>query len=104
MSAAKAKRSAPQAPALRVEFGRRDEDGRTWITFSGVPPEPVTLIWPGPLRQAGDIAQIINAGPSAVAAMLAAVADCRDPDTDCALSPATGGKLEEALAGFGVRS
>ncbi len=29
--------------------------------------------------------------------------DCRDPDTDAAISPATGELIEEALAAVGVR-
>ena len=89
-------------PVLTVEFGRRDDE-HTWVSFRGLPPKIVTLIWPGPLRQAGDLALIINGIPAAITALTAARANCRNPDTDCALSLATGEQIDVALAGFGVR-
>ncbi|MEN3212277.1 hypothetical protein PUR23_19900 [Methylorubrum populi] len=47
---------------------------------------------------------LIAAAPLMRKALLAVRADCRDPDTDTGLAPATGELVEAALAAMGERS
>lgn len=94
----------PKAPPAMptAQFGLRD-DGRVWISFGTDVSDTVTMIWPGPLKAAGNVAQRFNAAAVAANALKAVRADVRDPDTDTALAPATGEKVEMALLALGVR-
>ncbi|TXN26873.1 hypothetical protein [Methylobacterium sp. WL19] len=88
---------------LAAEFGLREQDGKAWITLKAKETESVTFIWPGGIKRAGAVAQAINAIGKAEAAMKAARKDCRDPDTDSALSTKAGELLDEALMALGVK-
>ncbi|WP_152278117.1 hypothetical protein [Methylorubrum populi] len=55
-------------------------------------------------KVAAEIARLINAAPIVTGALKAVRADCRDPDTDTGLAPATGELVEAALAAMGERS
>lgn len=94
---------AKAAPAMpTAQFGLR-EDGQVCISFGSDVSDTVTMIWPGPLKAAGDVAQRFNAGAMAAEAPKAVRADVRDPGTDTALAPATGEKVEAALLALGIR-
>lgn len=87
---------------LSAEFGLR-ADGKAWITIKAKDTEEATFIWPGGVKRASAVAQAINAIGKAEAALKAARKDCRDPDTDSALSTKAGELLDEALMALGVK-
>ena len=89
--------------AITAEFGRRDEDGKAWITIKAKETEAATFVWPGGLKRASAIAQAINGLKAAERALKAVRADCRDPDTDSLVSSKTGELVDEALMAFGVK-
>ncbi|WP_264045605.1 zinc finger-like domain-containing protein [Methylobacterium flocculans] len=87
---------------LPVEFGRREDD-TAWIGF-GVPlRHHLMMDWPGNLRDASAFAQMLNGLPAIRDALKAVRADALDPDTDAALSTATGDLVETALRALGER-
>lgn len=83
---------------LPAAYGQRT-DGTTWISF-GDPAKGRHIQIDGPLcaKAAADICRAVNAFGPAGAALESVRADCRDPDTDTALAPATGELVEAALA------
>ncbi|SFL17662.1 hypothetical protein [Methylorubrum salsuginis] len=89
---------------LPATYGQHP-DGTTWISF-GDPTKGQHMQIDGPLcaKAAADICRAVNAFGPAGAALEAVRSDCRDPDTDTALAPATGELVEAAIAAMGDRS
>ncbi|MCE4223445.1 hypothetical protein HCU64_06750 [Methylobacterium sp. C25] len=85
-----------------VEFGRGQNDS-VWIQFETAAGQRCSLTWPGDIKEAASFAQAVNAIPGLVDALKAIRADVRDPDTDTAISGASGEKLDDALAAMRVR-
>lgn len=87
---------------MPVEFGRRDDD-TMWISF-GVPlVAHLQMDFPGSARDASAFAQMLNGLPAIRDALKAVRAEARDPDTDSAVSAATGELVENALRALGER-
>lgn len=78
-------------------------DGSTYIVAGDPPVHAKSFSFSGSGPEALALAQALNALPSIVGALQAVRADCRDPDTDTALAPATGALVDEALQALGVR-
>ncbi|GJE54536.1 hypothetical protein [Methylobacterium thuringiense] len=89
-------------PPKPVLFGRADND-RVWLEFETADGQHCSVTWPGDLREAETVTRLWNALKPCVEALIAIRSDVRDPDTDTAISGASGEKLDEALAAVGVR-
>lgn len=87
---------------LPISHGLRS-DGSAYIVCGEPPVHAKSFSFSGAPKEALALAQTLNALPAVVAALKAVRSDCRDPDTDTALAPATGELVDEALQALGVR-
>jgi hypothetical protein len=87
---------------MPVQFGMRDDE-TMWMSC-GVPlVAHLQMDFPGTPRAASAFATLLNALPTIRDALKAARAEAKDPDTDAALSAATGDLIETALRALGER-
>ncbi|WP_342152385.1 hypothetical protein [Methylorubrum sp. SB2] len=83
----------PGDPSALIEFAGTAEDWRTSAMATKTSAEI-----------AADVSRTLDARSAVLKALRAVRSDCRDPDTDTALAPATGELVEAALAAMGDRS
>ena len=87
---------------MPVQFGMRDDE--TMRMSCGVPlVAHLQFDFPGTPRAASAFATLLNALPDIRAALRAVRSEAKDPDTDAALSAATGDLIETALRALGER-
>lgn len=87
---------------LPISHGLRP-DGSTYIVAGDPPVHAKSFSFSGSPKEALALAHLLNAAPTILAALKAVRSDCRDPDTDTSLAPATGELVDEALQALGVR-
>jgi hypothetical protein len=101
-------REAAEVNALRLEVKAKAEAAAKpvetmWISC-GVPLlAHLQMDFPGTPRAASAFATLLNALPEIRAALRAVRSEAKDPDTDAAVSAATGDLVENALRALGER-
>lgn len=87
---------------LPVQFGMRGDES-VWLGCGVELVEHVALSFSGTPRAACAFATMLNALPEIRAALRAVRSEAKDPDTDAAVSAATGDLVESALRALGER-